>query len=151
MWRRVVQRAKKRRLACDLTVEWVLIRLRRGYCEQSYMPFDFRKPGHNHISPRAPSIDRKDNRLGYLQSNCQVVVYQVNVAKNRFTKETLVEMARAVLQAEAPQYLAPRHRFGRKQPPPPPAPQLSLWELMPAPVISISARDRPLRPARLAA
>jgi hypothetical protein len=45
-----------------------------------------------------PSLDRKDNALGYLESNVRWVTWQANAARNFGTDDELIEFCRDVLK-----------------------------------------------------
>lgn len=81
------QRAEKRKLEFDLTVDWVYERLLRKYCPVTNLPFEFRLKGKNYNDRHAltPSIDKIDPTKGYTQDNCRVVIWWFNAAKQRYT------------------------------------------------------------------
>jgi hypothetical protein len=83
----------------DLTVDWIRERLESGVCEVTGLKFDFtdEKRGGRHISPYAPSIDRIDGPNGYVQGNCRIVVWMYNVAKQHWSEDEVLVMARALV------------------------------------------------------
>jgi len=87
-------RAKKKNLPYDLTKEWLLSRW-TGRCELSGIPFVLRDgaPGPKFYSP---SIDRIVPALGYVQSNCRVILWAVNALKHDGTDEDMYRVARAL-------------------------------------------------------
>lgn len=86
------QRAKKKGLPFDLTLDWVMERLHRGECEVTSIPFNF-DGGKN---PFGPTIDRIVPQEGYTKENCQVVVWTYNAAKGNGTHEDVLILARAL-------------------------------------------------------
>lgn len=100
----IKQRAKRKGMKFDLTLEWLLERLRNGVCEKTGMPLEIKPQSDRNkgvASPWAPSVDRFDNNKGYTQDNCYVTTWMYNVAKNKFTHDELVKFCRGVLIAEA--------------------------------------------------
>ncbi len=87
-------RAMKNGLPYDLTREWALPRLLAG-CELTGLPFDLRPGGK--VQPYSPSVDRIDPALGYIQSNCRLVITAVNFAKNVWTDDVLLTWAAALV------------------------------------------------------
>jgi hypothetical protein len=91
-------RARTRGIEFRLTKKWVLDGLVRGTCAVTGIPFDLkngRGPGkHNRY---APTIDRIDPSKGYTADNCQLVIYQYNVAKGRWEHDDVMTMARALV------------------------------------------------------
>ena len=81
-------------------------RLVRGVCEQTGVPFDYRRTHKKSHAMRlfSPSLDRIDPSLGYTQDNCQVVVIAYNLAKQSGTDREMramcMSMAARVLETE---------------------------------------------------
>ena len=71
-------------------------KLRAGRCERSGIMFDY-EPG----SPWVPSPDRLDSTIGYTPTNCQMVCWIYNQAKNNFGDETLYELCETVVKYRA--------------------------------------------------
>ena len=61
----------------------------RGRCEVSSIPFAFGKDERYKNRPFAPSLDRRDNTLGFSVENCRLVCIAVNLAINEWGIETL--------------------------------------------------------------
>lgn len=97
---RVRARARREGLDCDITEEWIEVRLPDG-CEVTGLPFDFEVGTPGKQNPWTPSVDRKDSSKGYTEDNCQLVVWAYNCAKGTWDKETVMEMAEALLSHEA--------------------------------------------------
>ena len=79
-------RAKVKGIDCNLTLEWIEERLRRGYCECTSIPFHIReykkKEGYIPIHPHSPSLDQISPSGGYTTDNVQIVCDQFNKMKN---------------------------------------------------------------------
>lgn len=88
-----VQQPNKKHLECDLTVEWIQEKLEKG-CEVTKLPFNY-EGGQTWDSP---SVDRIDNNLGYLQSNCRLVLFCVNCFKGTSTDLIMQFVARKILK-----------------------------------------------------
>lgn len=89
------ERAKKRKLEFELTLEWARSRW-TGKCEVTGLPFrlKFGKGGPGQFSP---SIDRIDNSRGYLRGNCRFVLAAVNALKSTGTDEEMLAIAIALV------------------------------------------------------
>lgn len=71
-------------------------RLDDGVCQVTGLPFVFE--GTN--DPFCPSIDQIRPGLGYVYGNVRVVVLLFNTAKNRWTDEAVMQVARALVAKE---------------------------------------------------
>ena len=88
-------RAKKRSIPFDLTVEWVTAELHRGHCALSGLPFDLRLDPESRAY--SPSIDKMIPELGYVQSNCRLVLNSLNSLRGRMTDAALLCLASALV------------------------------------------------------
>ena len=79
------QRARKKGLPFDLTIDWVEDKLRDGYCEISGIKFYIkpysRKEEYVRVHPHSPSLDQILPSGGYTMDNVQIVCDQVNKFK----------------------------------------------------------------------
>lgn len=78
----------------SLTAADILPMLMRGICAKTGLEFVF-EPRH----PFSPSLDRIDQKLNYTPENVQVVCWQYNVAKNKWSDDQTLRFCRAVVQA----------------------------------------------------
>jgi len=85
--------SKKRGHKFDLRKEWIEEKLQAGKCEVTGIPFVF-----DSRNPWMPSLDRKIPSLGYIEENCQVVVWIYNTAKQEFKHEDVIVLANALLK-----------------------------------------------------
>jgi hypothetical protein len=46
------------------------------------------------------SIERKESNIGYIKSNCELVCWSVNRAKNTMKREEFIELCRTILHYE---------------------------------------------------
>lgn len=81
----------------DITYSWVMDKLYHGRCEATGIDFEYSEGRRN---PFSPSIDRTLGSLGYTIANCRMVVWSYNAAKNDFTHEDVVRMARGLVDKE---------------------------------------------------
>lgn len=81
----------------DLSREWVIAKVEIGYCEVSGIKFDLSK-AEKVMNPFSPSIDRIDNRRGYLKTNCRVICWALNAAFSHWGEATFAEIAKAYLE-----------------------------------------------------
>ncbi len=94
-------RARKRGIEFRLTKEWVLDGLIRGTCAVTEIRFDLKNGrGSGKHNRYAPTIDRVDPAMGYTPDNCQLVIYQYNVAKGRWEHDDVMIMARALFRQQ---------------------------------------------------
>lgn len=90
-------RAEKRNLSFDLTLQWIIDRLKEP-CPMTGVDFDLIVKGNNYLtrSPYSPSIDRIDPAKGYTTNNCRLVCWWYNVSKQQFTDEETIKFCRLV-------------------------------------------------------
>lgn len=105
MWRRHKQNAELRQMVFKLTVPQVyqLLHEANFHCTVSGIAFSRgEKMGPRAISdPWAPSIDRLDNRLGYLPDNVRIVCVAANIAMNAWGFDTLLRLSKGVVRNAA--------------------------------------------------
>jgi hypothetical protein len=90
-------RALKKGFSFDLTHEWAAQNW-TGKCAVTNLPFEI---GTVRSFAFAPSIDRKDSSLGYIQGNCRFVLFAVNSFKGVGTDETMLAIAKALVDYHA--------------------------------------------------
>lgn len=97
--------AKLRKLGFDLTEQWIQERLDRGICEITGLPIKVKQYKQSDIGSRSffsPSIDRIDNSVGYIPSNCRIVCWGYNLAKNQFTDREINALAVSLILQSLP-------------------------------------------------
>lgn len=87
-------RANKKKLACDITLEWARHRW-TGRCELTGLAFRVGLGQH----PFSPSIDRKDRKKGYTMANCRFILLGVNMLKHVGTEKQMYQLANAVVSS----------------------------------------------------
>ncbi len=93
-------RAKAKKMAFDLTQEWIVEKIKSGKCSVTNIPFyinpikDDNKSGP--VSAFAPSLDRINTNRGYTKKNTQVVIWIYNSAKSSFTHNEVMVLAEAL-------------------------------------------------------
>lgn len=85
-------RSKKRGIPFSLSVEWIMERLEAGVCELTGIEFDLNPD----IVFYAPSVDRIVPALGYVESNCRLVLRAVNMFKCDGTDEDMQKVIRVM-------------------------------------------------------
>lgn len=98
--RQAAIRARKRGLPFDLDMAWALPKYEAMVCEATGLPLDVRADLGAGKRPRTPTIDRVEPSKGYLKANCMVVCAQYNMAKNKWDRATLTELAYAIVNAD---------------------------------------------------
>ena len=94
-------RARRGGLPFDLDRAWLGPKLIRGVCEVSGLVLQRVSPGQYRTHPYAPSIDRIEPALGYVQSNCRLVCFAVNRARSDFGDAVLLEIASGIVKTLA--------------------------------------------------
>ena len=61
-------------------------------CSVTSVPYSLEFVGPRRQRPYAPSIDRLDNAIGYVRSNCRMVCAAANIAMNTWGAEVLLRM-----------------------------------------------------------
>lgn len=94
-----VRRSKKSGTNCDIDMDWLLKRYKKGKCEATGLPFNTKGSFNTHlqIHPFAPSVDKIQPSKGYTKKNCRMVCWIYNQAKATFTEKTLLKMAEALV------------------------------------------------------
>ena len=90
----LMDRIRKSGHETDLTVDWIQEGIGVGCCPVTGVEFDLSSDGW---SAFAPSVDRIDSKKPYTQENCRVVAVIFNLAKNQFSDEDVMKMARAMV------------------------------------------------------
>ena len=111
-------RAAKKGLGFDIDIDWLLERAEKnGFCcELTGIEFfcgRFGLPIHRAFSP---SLDRIDNRLGYVKNNVRIVLLAVNVMLSDWGPKVFEMIALNYAEVNAPD-IGKKYRGGR-----PPAP-----------------------------
>lgn len=88
-------RCTKKKLPFDLTTFWLADKLKVGTCEVTGLRFDL--SGNINESPFLPSIDQIVPGKGYTRDNVQVVCLIYNYAKNCYSHEDVLTMAKALV------------------------------------------------------
>lgn len=96
--RKAKDRAKVRGLDFSLSKDDLrqLIREQKFCCPVSGLPFSLGKSDAGRRQPFAPSLDRIDNRLGYVPGNIRLVCVIVNLARADFSDDEFRVMCMAV-------------------------------------------------------
>ncbi len=95
MFRDAKARAKKANVSFDITLDWILVKLERGVCEETGIILDLNTFGTRRHTYNAPSLDRVIPELGYTKENTKMTCFMYNCAKNEFTKGELFEVCSA--------------------------------------------------------
>jgi hypothetical protein len=95
LWRGAKQRAAKKELPFDLTKDWISKQLEAGVCSVTKIPFSYNVTGAFRFY--GATVDRIHPDLGYIQSNCQIVIWGYNAAKGNATHEDVMQLAKALI------------------------------------------------------
>lgn len=93
--------AKKRGMIFDLTPSFVFAMMERAdfRCSVSGIPFSKKATSLGEVDPWAASIDRIENRHGYLKDNVRIVCVAANIAMNRWGYDTLLRLAHGITRS----------------------------------------------------
>jgi hypothetical protein len=113
-WQKIVMRihrrhksgAKSRDIPFDISPGdvWSLIKESGFHCPLSGIEFSKIAPGNDPLGlrdPWGPSIDRIDNRQGYVRGNIRVVCVAVNMAMNNWGYDVLLRLANGIARNAA--------------------------------------------------
>jgi hypothetical protein len=87
----------------ELDKQWLLEKLRKGFCEKTGLPFVLNGKEDNTLNqkttkhPFSPSLERKNSNIGYTKENTLVVCLIYNYCKNVFEEEAVEMFCRAYL------------------------------------------------------
>jgi len=89
-------RSKSRSKATDLTLEYLkeIWENQNGLCPYTNIKMEVPRSSQDEDIKKTPtkaSLDRIDPNIGYIKGNVEFVCYCVNVMKNDFTKEQMVD------------------------------------------------------------
>lgn len=100
LYKKLVRNAKNRGIVVSITqgdVEELFER--SGYqCELTGISFDMTKNKLYRVRPWVPSVDRIDSSRPYTTDNCRLVCAAVNSALGQYGEETLVKIAKMLLE-----------------------------------------------------
>ena len=90
--------ARKRSLPFDIDAKYILgLMTRSGFrCPVSGIPFTWSRDQVLGRGPWSPSVDRIDNRHGYVPGNIRVVCLAANIAMNSWGYDVLLRLAHGV-------------------------------------------------------
>lgn len=98
IFHRSKSRAKLKGIEFSLSVDWVLAKLELGKCEVTGLPYSSDLGTAAEPNPWSPTLDRKDCKLGYTPENCRLVVWAFNVAKNSWSDDVVMRLAKALTE-----------------------------------------------------
>lgn len=91
-------RAASKSLDHDLTLEYILAQVRKGFCARTGVAFKSGGSDYSDRNPDTPSIDRIDPTKGYTKDNVQFVTWHYNQAKGRFSDEEVLDLCKRVIK-----------------------------------------------------
>lgn len=95
-------RARNNNLEYEIDWQFLLQEMRGNdfRCKQTGIRFDFETVGYTkqNRNPKAPSLDRIDNGLGYTRENVQIVCWFYNMAKSTFDDEVIWQLMREAVK-----------------------------------------------------
>jgi hypothetical protein len=106
----VKRSAKLRNLSFDLSEAWFKERLDKGTCEVSGLPIRIKLYKQKDVGKRnfySPSVDRIDNSIGYIPSNCRLVCWGYNIGKYSYTDRDLSALSVALIMQSLPTSVQP--------------------------------------------
>ena len=92
-------RARDEGVPIDIDALWLMPKLQKGVCEATGLKLDMRNAETPHRSnPFAPSLHRKNKKLGYVKTNTQLVCFAVNVSFRDWGDDVMMKIARALIR-----------------------------------------------------
>lgn len=85
------QRAARKGVTYDLSLDWLTPKLEAGICEATGRTLEISERA---AGPWAPSLDRRRAGEGYTKENTQVVIWAYNLAKGPWSDEEFAELSR---------------------------------------------------------
>lgn len=100
LYRDAQKRAKRSGIEFEITPEYLktLYEQCDGCCVVTGLPFDCRRSDDYARAPYRPSLDRIDNRKGYVFGNCRLVLWFVNQAMGEYGLDAFLKVARATVE-----------------------------------------------------
>ena len=85
---------KKKGIEFDLDFEWFIERYYKG-CELTGLAFitDLNNKTNGPYSPFQVSVDRIDSTMGYIKSNCRLILFSLNTFKGKWNDEDIMLIA----------------------------------------------------------
>jgi len=95
-WRVILQNANKRNIPVDLSIEeaWSVFEQQKGKCALTGLPIQFGRIRKHHET--SASLDRIDSGKGYVVTNIQWVLKDINMLKNKYDNEYFIRLCNAV-------------------------------------------------------
>ena len=96
MYRSLAGRAKRANISFELSLECVRELTAGMVCSATGLPlsWEWSGPGKN---PWAPSVDRLEPHLGYVESNIRITCWAYNLARSNWSDEIVRVLARGVV------------------------------------------------------
>ena len=79
----------------NLDQEWIHDRMLKG-CSLTGIKFDLNAVD-GRLNPMGPSIDRIDSTMGYLKSNCRVILFCLNAFKSTMSDDEMYSVAKKLI------------------------------------------------------
>lgn len=100
----VVKRSKKKGYECDLDSEYLkeLFDSQNGLCGMTGVPINLPNKKEETKIYETASLDRIDNKLGYIKGNVRWVVLGINYMKNRHSDEDLIILINKIKESYLP-------------------------------------------------
>jgi hypothetical protein len=86
-------RSKQKNLEFDIDLDWLEQQAQTDTCPVTGLKFNYDPNWHR--NPFGPSIDRKNNKLGYTKDNCQLVIWGYNAGKGHYSEKDLYTLCKA--------------------------------------------------------
>lgn len=93
------KRAKKKNWLMTIDQKRIQNIIESGTCELTGLPFNLLQNQNTFQNPYAPSLDRIDSSLGYLDSNVRVVLVAVNRSLGQEGESTMLPILKAMVAA----------------------------------------------------
>ena len=101
-WNLFLSGVKRRNIKFDITIEyaWLIYEKQDRKCKLSNLPIEFETKNNKikkfKIKTFQASLDRIDNKIGYVEGNIQWIVKEINYMKNKIKEDKFINLCKLI-------------------------------------------------------
>jgi hypothetical protein len=101
-WSSIVRGSKDRNIEFNISIEyaWLIYEKQNRKCKLSNLPIEFETKNNkikiNKIKTYQASLDRIDNKKGYIEGNVQWIVKEINYMKNKIDQNKFIYLCKKI-------------------------------------------------------